>query len=161
MFRVDPLPIIKTTKLYLQHLVFLKPLLLAAAILEELRQVAVAVWQIPVTVDTFLCSCWWVGNPPETCRALYRKKKLFNFAFSWLYFGTYLRCTNPWTTYLLILNNHIKIQGAENTATTFKNHRTPSAAFLECGPWWVVAPDVLCSCDFYCDSRTSPHPSFL
>jgi len=36
MFRVDPSPIIKSTKLYLQHVVFVKPLLLPAAIVEEL-----------------------------------------------------------------------------------------------------------------------------
>ena len=37
MFRVDPPPIIRSTKLYLQNLVFVKPLLLPAAIVEELR----------------------------------------------------------------------------------------------------------------------------
>ena len=37
MFRVDPPPIIKSTKLYLHHLVFVKPLLLPAAIVESLR----------------------------------------------------------------------------------------------------------------------------
>jgi hypothetical protein len=46
MFRVDPPPIIRSTKLYLQHLVFVKPLLLPAAIAE----------QIPDAVDTVLCS---------------------------------------------------------------------------------------------------------
>ena len=33
-FRVDPPPIIRSTTLYLQHLVFVKPLLLPAAIVE-------------------------------------------------------------------------------------------------------------------------------
>ena len=37
MFRVDPSPIIRRTMLYIQHLVFVKLLLLLAAIVEELR----------------------------------------------------------------------------------------------------------------------------
>ena len=36
MFRVDSLPIMKSTKLYLRHPVFVKPYLLPAAIIEEL-----------------------------------------------------------------------------------------------------------------------------
>ena len=35
MFRLDPSPIIRSTKLYLQHLVFVKPLLLPADIVED------------------------------------------------------------------------------------------------------------------------------
>ena len=35
MFRVDPPPIVRSTTLYLQHLVFVKPLLLPAAIVED------------------------------------------------------------------------------------------------------------------------------
>ena len=37
MFRVDPPPIIRSLTLYLQHLVFVKPYLLPAAIMEELK----------------------------------------------------------------------------------------------------------------------------
>ena len=37
MFRVDPSPIIRSTTLYLQHLVFIKLLLLPAAIVEEFK----------------------------------------------------------------------------------------------------------------------------
>jgi len=37
MFRVDPPPIIRSITLYLQHLVIVKPLLLPAAIVKELR----------------------------------------------------------------------------------------------------------------------------
>jgi len=36
IFRMDPTPIIRSTKLYLQHLVLVKPLLLPVAIAEEL-----------------------------------------------------------------------------------------------------------------------------
>jgi hypothetical protein len=50
-------------QLYLQHLVFVTPLLLPAAIVKELelqssskRQVAVTVWQIPDAVDTVVCA---------------------------------------------------------------------------------------------------------
>ena len=38
MFRVDPAPIIRSNTLDLQHLVFVRPLLLLAAIVEELEQ---------------------------------------------------------------------------------------------------------------------------
>ena len=38
MFRVDPPPIIRSKILYLQHLVFVKPLLLPAAITEEAKE---------------------------------------------------------------------------------------------------------------------------
>ena len=37
MFQVDLPPIIRSIKLYLQHLVFVKPLLLPAAIVEEAK----------------------------------------------------------------------------------------------------------------------------
>ena len=37
MFRVDTTLIIRSTKLYLQHLVFAKPLLLSAAVVEDFR----------------------------------------------------------------------------------------------------------------------------
>ena len=37
MLRVDPPTIIRSTTLYLQHRVFVKPLLLPAAIMEELK----------------------------------------------------------------------------------------------------------------------------
>jgi len=37
MFRVFPPPIIRSTTLYLQHLVFVKPLLLPTAVVEELK----------------------------------------------------------------------------------------------------------------------------
>ena len=39
MFRVDPPPIFRSTKLYLQHLVFVKPLLLPADIVEEFTEI--------------------------------------------------------------------------------------------------------------------------
>ena len=37
MFRVDPPPIIRSITLYLQHLVFVQPLLLPAALVEEFQ----------------------------------------------------------------------------------------------------------------------------
>ena len=83
MFWVDPPPIIKNTTLYLQHLLFVKPLLLSAAIAADSSNG----WQIPDAVDTVLCSWWWVGDPPETFRAVYRNKKLCNVASCWPYFG--------------------------------------------------------------------------
>ena len=52
MFRVDPPPIIRSTTLYLQHLVFVKLLLLPAAIAAGSSNIL----QIPDAVDTVLCS---------------------------------------------------------------------------------------------------------
>ena len=57
-------------QLYLQHLVFVTPLLLSAAIVEKLELVwvccgwrtAVTAWQIPDSVDTVVCALddgWW------------------------------------------------------------------------------------------------------
>jgi hypothetical protein len=43
-------------QLYLQHLVFVTPLLLRAAILEELEFFQVTVWKIPDAVDTVVCA---------------------------------------------------------------------------------------------------------
>jgi len=39
MYRVEPSPIIRSANNYLQHLVFITPLLLSAAIVEELELV--------------------------------------------------------------------------------------------------------------------------
>jgi hypothetical protein len=63
-------------------------------------QVAVTVWQIPDAVETVLCSWWWVGDPPETCRAVYWNIKLCYVASCWSYFGIHLRRTAPWTSNL-------------------------------------------------------------
>jgi len=54
MFRVVPSPIIQGRKqLYLQHLVFVTPLLLFAAIVEELEPVLMCCgWRTPTTAHT-------------------------------------------------------------------------------------------------------------
>jgi hypothetical protein len=52
-------------QLYLQHLVFVTPLLLSAAIVEELE----LVW---VYCGWRTRSWWWVVVPSETCRAVSR-----------------------------------------------------------------------------------------
>jgi hypothetical protein len=77
-------------QLYLQHLVFVTPLLLPAAILDELEPVWVCCeWRTPPTAHSttaagssngvtnsrccrysFMPSWWWVEVPPETCRAV-------------------------------------------------------------------------------------------
>ena len=94
------------TQLYLQYLVLVKPLLLPAAIVEELelqfhlfhdsRQVAVTVWQLPDTVDTVVCA------PDDGCR--YHTKhverfpdinKLCNVASCWIYTGNILTMHGP------------------------------------------------------------------
>jgi hypothetical protein len=82
-------------QLYLHHLVFVTPLLLPAAIVEELKPVWVCCgWRC-------LRSWWWVVVPPETCRAVFRYNKLCNVAYCWIYIGIFLQCADPWTLNLL------------------------------------------------------------
>ena len=71
-------------QLYLQHLVFVTPLLLSAAIVEELkllfssRSSTIAADSNNGVTNTRCCrySClrswWWVMVPPETCRSVSR-----------------------------------------------------------------------------------------
>jgi len=67
-------------QLYLQHLVFVTPLLLPAAIVEEVEPVWVCCGWLTPNTNTRCCrySCirswWWVEVPPETCRAVSRYK---------------------------------------------------------------------------------------
>ena len=42
-------------------------------------------------------SWWWVGVPPETCRAVSSYNKMCNVASCWIYIGIFLWCTDPWT----------------------------------------------------------------
>jgi hypothetical protein len=44
------------TQQYLKHLVFVKPLLLPAVIVEDLKRQRQAFWQIPDAVDTVVCA---------------------------------------------------------------------------------------------------------
>ena len=68
MFRVDPPPIIRSTTLYLQHLVFVKPLLLpAAGSSNGLTNTRCCRYSVVLLMAG--------GDPPETCRAVYRNKK--------------------------------------------------------------------------------------
>jgi hypothetical protein len=60
------------TQLYLQHLALVKPLLLPAAIVEELERSSNSS-TIAVRYSC-VCSWWWVEIPPETCRAASRYK---------------------------------------------------------------------------------------
>ena len=81
-------------QLYLQHLVFVTPLLLPVAIAADSSN---------GVINTRCCrySCmrswWWVEVPPEICRGVSRYNKLCNVASCWIYIGIYLRCTDPWT----------------------------------------------------------------
>jgi hypothetical protein len=70
--------------LYLQHLVFVTPLLLPAAIAAGSSN--------GVTITRccrYSCmrSWWWVEAPPETCRAVSRYNELCNVASCWIYIG--------------------------------------------------------------------------
>jgi len=82
-------------QLYLQHLVFVTPLLLPAAIVEELELYSNSsttaagssngVTNTRCCRHSCLCSWWWVVPPPETCRAVSRYNKLCNVAACWMY----------------------------------------------------------------------------
>ena len=71
MFQTVFPAIIRSSKLHIQHQVFIRPLLLPGA---SLARLAVMVWQIPNTVCTVLSSWWWTEKPSETCRVSYRNK---------------------------------------------------------------------------------------
>jgi hypothetical protein len=82
MFRVVLPPIIRSAYNYLQHLVFVTPLLLSAAIVEVLELVWVCFgWRTPV-----LDSWWWTERPSETCRVLKNKINLRYCAYGWFYY---------------------------------------------------------------------------
>ena len=98
-------------QLYLQHLVFVTPLLLPAAIVEELELVWVCCAHHPQHTQTgsnssTIATCnsngvtntrrcrysgirswWWVELPSETCRAVSRYNKMCNVASCWMYIG--------------------------------------------------------------------------
>jgi len=76
MFQAVSSPIIRSTKLYIQRQVFVRPMLLPAAVVEEM--------EVPDVVYTYLCSWWWVEEPPETCRASCEQTKLRKVASRWL-----------------------------------------------------------------------------
>jgi len=85
-------------QLYLQHLVFVTPLLLPAAVVEELelRSNSSTVWQIPDAVDTFVCTPndGWRFQPKRV-EQFPDINKLCKVASCWIYIGIYLRCTHP------------------------------------------------------------------
>jgi len=69
-------------QLYLQHLVFVRPLLLPAVIAAGSSNglTNTRCWRY-----SCLRSWWWVEVPPETCRAVSRWNKLCNVAYCWTY----------------------------------------------------------------------------
>ena len=77
MFQTGFPSIIRSSKLQIQRQVFVRPLLvLPAASLDGMEQVAVLVWQIPDAVCVVLSSWWWMEKPSGTCRASYRNKQI-------------------------------------------------------------------------------------
>jgi hypothetical protein len=85
------------TQLYLQHLVFVTPLLLSTAIVEELERVSVCCgWRTPPTAHSVVYASddGWKYHPkhveqfPDT-------NKLCNVVSCWIYIGIYLQCTDP------------------------------------------------------------------
>jgi hypothetical protein len=100
MFRVILSPIIKSACNYLQYLVFVTPLLLSAAIVEELEQVWVSCgWRTRSSngvTNTRCCkySCmrswWWVEVPPKKFEQIPNINKLCNVASCCIYIGILL-----------------------------------------------------------------------
>jgi hypothetical protein len=100
-------------QLYLQHLVFVRPLRLPAAIVEKMElssnSSTIAADNTSGVTNTRCCrhSCtcsWrWLVVPPEICTAFSRYNKLYNVASCWIYIGIFLWCTDPWT----LNNRHI------------------------------------------------------
>jgi hypothetical protein len=80
-------------QLYLQHLVFVTPLLLLAAIAAGSSN---SLTNTRCSRYSYLCSWWWVVVPPETCRAVTRYNKLRNVPSFRICIGIFLRCTDPW-----------------------------------------------------------------
>jgi hypothetical protein len=68
--------------LHLQHLVFVTPLLLPAAIAAGSSN---GVANTRCCRNSCLRSWWWVVLPPETCRAVSRQNKLCNVASCWVH----------------------------------------------------------------------------
>jgi hypothetical protein len=77
-------------QLYVQHLVFVTPLLLSAAIVEEL-ELHYTVWQIPDAVDTVVCAPddGWRYHPKHV-EQFSDINKLCNVASCWIYIGAKL-----------------------------------------------------------------------
>jgi hypothetical protein len=92
-------------QLYLQHLLFVTPLLLSGAIVEELEPVWVCCgWRTPDAVDTLVCAPddGWKYHPKHV-EHFPDINKLCNVASCWIFIGIYLRCTDPWRLNLLII----------------------------------------------------------
>jgi hypothetical protein len=110
----------ESKQLYLQHLVFVTPLLLSAAIIWNWFECAVGGVRHPQHTQTgsssstiaadssngvtntrysrysCMCSWLWVEVPPEIYRAVSRLNKLCNVASCWIYIGIFLWCTDLW-----------------------------------------------------------------
>ena len=69
-------------QLYLQHLVFVRPLLLPVAIATDSSN---GLTNTRCCRYSCMRSWWWVVVPPETCRAVSRKNKLCDVASCWTY----------------------------------------------------------------------------
>jgi len=85
MFQAVTPSIIRSTKLYIQRQVLSNQyccLLLSwmrwneSSISSTIAAVNNIGLTIPDAVCTVLCSWWWVEEPPETCRAIYRNKQI-------------------------------------------------------------------------------------
>jgi hypothetical protein len=78
MFQAVPLPIIRSTKLYIQRRVVSNQyccLLLSWMRWNSMIAAGSSIGSaLPDAVCTVLCSWWWVEKLPGTCRAIYRNK---------------------------------------------------------------------------------------
>jgi hypothetical protein len=101
-------------QLYLQHLVFVTPSLLSAAIVGGARHPQhtqtssnssmIATDSNSGVTNTRCCryrclrSWWWVMVPPETCRAVSKQNKMCNVASCWIY----IRIVFPVVSYIFL-----------------------------------------------------------
>jgi len=75
MFQAVPPPIIRSTKLHIQCQLLLVWMRWDYSSVSSTTAAGSSIGlTIPDDVRTVLCSWWWVEEPPETCRAIYRSK---------------------------------------------------------------------------------------
>ena len=107
MFQAVPPPIIRSTKLYVQHQVLSNQY--CCLLLSWMRWNSVAFHlihdsssirlTIPDAVCTVLCFWWWAEEPPETCRTIYRNEQIeIKLHLVGCTLEIHWRCTDIWTS---------------------------------------------------------------
>ena len=112
MFQAVPPPIIRISNCIYSIRYFVKTLLLPATVVEETELSSISsttvagsskFWQSTRCCIYSLRSWWWAEAPPETCTA-FHINKLCKDASWRLHLKIYLRCTDPWTSKVIMLS---------------------------------------------------------